>query len=274
MRNLKKHLSVLLVVAMIFTMMAPVFAASSNTYEDEALALYGLGLFKGTSENSYKPDLESALTREQATIMLLRLFGQEEEAQAMSNGEVTVTLAKFLDAGSISDWAKNQVAYATAHGIINGIPTEDGLIFEPQGSLKGIQFASMVLQALGIRDFSYEYALESLVRAGVIDVPQMIAFDKDQLIRDDVVGISFGTLRATAENGNTVIENLVEKGTVERDYAERLGIFCERINRQLSVDFVKREKVLIFRHNNNISEVDNSGQNIIIFIIKQNITAA
>jgi len=52
----------------------------------------------------------------------------------------------------------------------------------------------------------------------------MISFDKAQMIRDDVVGMSYGVLTATAANGKTVIENLIEKGLVERAVAEQYGL--------------------------------------------------
>ena len=146
MRNLKKHLSVMLVVAMIFTMMAPVFAVSSSyqaSYEDEAEVLYNLGLFKGVSEDKFDPDLGSNLTREQAAIILLRLFGQEQEAEEMSPAEVRVALSRFTDANEISSWARNQVAYATSTGIIHGLPTGE---FCPQGNITGKDYACLLLQ--------------------------------------------------------------------------------------------------------------------------------
>lgn len=224
MRNLKKHLSVLLVLAMVFTMLAPGFAASSYNYEDEAKALYGLGLYKGVSDKNFVPDLGSPLTREQSAIILLRLFGQEQEAEALTEGQVNESLARFADAGEVSGWARHQVAYAASTGVIKGIQSENGLVFNPKGALKGIDYASLVLQQLGVKDFDYFGALEKLASLNAITVPQMIAFDKEQLIRDDVVGMSYGVLTTQAENGSTVIENLIEKGLVERAYAEELGL--------------------------------------------------
>jgi len=224
MRNLKKHLSVLLVLAMVFTMMAPVFAASSYNYEEEARILYALGLYKGVSDKNFVPDLGSALTREQDTILLLRLFGQEEEALAMSEADVTEVLSRFADADQISPWARNQVAYAASIGVIKGIESENGLIFNPQGALKGNDCASLLLQQLGVKDFEYFGALEKLASLGAISVAQMISFDKAQMIRDDVVGMSYGALTAVAANGKTVIANLIEKGLADRAIAEKYGL--------------------------------------------------
>jgi len=202
--------------------MAPVFAASSTVdFGDEALKLYGLGLFKGTSEDSYEPDLESPLTREQAIVILLRLIGEEDEALAMTEAEVKIALAPFKDVNLISDWARNQVAYAVKKGIMKGY---EGLL-DPQGGLKGIQFASLLLQAIGVTDFEYYGALEKLVVVGAfkneIDV---VRFDKEQLIRDDVVGMAFPMLTVVTANGKTMIENLIAAGEVDRAAAKALGL--------------------------------------------------
>ncbi len=223
MRNLKKHLSVLLVVAMIFTMMAPVFAVSSSyraSYEDEAERLYELGLFKGVSDEEFDPALGSNLSREQAAIILLRLCGQEQEAEKMSPSEVNSALAAFTDANEISGWARKQVAYATSRGIIKGFP---GGEFRPSENVTGKQYASLLLQEIGVTDFEYVGALEKLASLDVISVAQMISLDKD-LLRDDVVCMSYNILDVETDNGNTVIENLIDKGLVDRELAEEYDL--------------------------------------------------
>ena len=205
---MKKYLSILCVMCVMIVAVLPTFAASNLAYQDEAKVLYELGLYKGISETEFVPDLESNLTREQAAVILARLFGNQDEIEKMNSSEVKAILAKFLDSNDISEWAKKEVAYGVKQGYIKGIEQDDGFCFNPQGALKGIDYASLILQQLGISDFNYQGALQKLVDKGIITNSQKLSFDKQQLIRDDVVGISYNVL--TADYGETtVIENLV-----------------------------------------------------------------
>ncbi|MBP5427416.1 MAG: S-layer homology domain-containing protein, partial [Clostridiales bacterium] len=199
--------------------------AAGLSYEREAQILYDLGLYKGVSETEYKPELEKNLTREQATVILIRLFGQEDEAQKMSESKVRATLAKFVDAYEISDWAQKEVAYATSKGYIKGREKGNSLYFNPQGYLKGIDYASLILQQLKVTGFSYNKALDKLQSEGVITKEQKEVFNKDQLTRDDVIGISYGVLKASNKGNNkTVIENLVDTGKVSLVKASKAGL--------------------------------------------------
>lgn len=109
MKNLKKLLAVLVVISMVSTFLVPAFA-DSFSYEKEAEELYKLGLYKGTSETEYVPNLEGKLDRQTGVVMLLRLFGQEDEALEIPMEEAAATLAaKFSDAADIADWHKDKL---------------------------------------------------------------------------------------------------------------------------------------------------------------------
>ena len=211
----------------LFTMFLICFSISSvyaigYRYEKEAEILYSLGLYKGVSEIAYVPDLGSNLTREQAVVILTRLFGQQEHANKMTNLKINNALKKFVDAEDISSWAKKEVAYAISKGYIKGIEKDDGYYFNPRGHLKGLDYASLVLQQLNIQDFEYRKSIERLKEEGIIS--KEINFDKKEITRDDVVGMSYGVLKAKRDDGKTVIENLVDLGIVEREDAEKLGL--------------------------------------------------
>ena len=122
MRNLKRILSGLLVGATIVSSMVPAFAATSYTYETQAKALYDLGLFKGvaTEPGVYNPDLGANMNRETGVVMMLRLVGKIDDANAISDSEASTALAKYTDASSIDDWAKKPVAYAVENGLVVG----------------------------------------------------------------------------------------------------------------------------------------------------------
>jgi len=193
---------------------------ASYKYEAEAYRLLCLNLFKGVSKKEFDPDLGSYLSREQAAIILLRLIGQEEQAEKMNSTAVDGALASFSDANEISSWARKQVAYATNIGIIKGFT--DGK-FYPSENVTGKQYASLLLQEIGFTNIDYEGALEKLVSLNVISVEQMITFDKN-LLRDDVVYITYKILNVRINNGKSLIENLIDKGSVNKKLAEEYDL--------------------------------------------------
>ena len=71
---MKKNFSKIFALLIICASITPVLAGKLS-YEYEARALYDMGLYKGISETTYVPDLDSNLTREQAVVILIRLFG-------------------------------------------------------------------------------------------------------------------------------------------------------------------------------------------------------
>lgn len=188
-------------------------------YGKEARVLYDLGLYKGVSKIAYVPDLRSNLTREEAVTILIRLFGQKEDAHEMTSEQMDDALKKFADAENISNFAREEVAYATIKGYVKGIEVGNKIYFNPRGYLKGLDYASLILQELGITDFKYYNAIEKLREEGVIS--KEVNFSPKEIKRDDVVGISYRVLGAKADNGKTVLENLVDLGKVQKDEAEK-----------------------------------------------------
>lgn len=210
----------------------PVFAASFN-YEEAALVLNELGLFKGKSETEYKPALEDRLLREEAVALLLRMFDLEDEALAMDDKEANDLLAKFADADEIATWARKYVAYAVKNEVIVGRP--DGK-FAPQDNLIGREYAKMVLAMLGyVQGTDFEYKFSSVKFANVTDFSQTeaAAFDEAILVRDDVVGMSFFALMAeyvTGDNaGKTVIEVIVGDDEDLKAIAIEAGLLEEAV---------------------------------------------
>ncbi len=91
------------------------------------------------------------LNRLQATVLVLRLTGNEEIAINMTDYEVEEGLNTLSDVEEIPDWAKKHVAYAINNKIISGVSTtEDGkIVFSPKGTIKGNQFATLIYRTLG-----------------------------------------------------------------------------------------------------------------------------
>ena len=196
----------------------------SLEYEEQARGLYDLGLYLGRSQTTYEPDLEGKVTRQDASIMLLRIFGLEDEALKLNLEEArNILKSDFLDAKDVADYAVRQVAYATNEGIIMGFP--DGR-FGPRELITGKQYCALVLRMLGYTD-----ELDELGFANAGKLFSMIAyisserqkdFDVDDFIKREIlVGISFSALKSNLKNSdNLLAERLIEEGIVDRQQME------------------------------------------------------
>lgn len=220
MKKLKKGLSVLVAAAMTASLMVPALAADTATYKysAEAQSLYDLGLYNGTDPEKFVPDLGSSLTREQGMALIVRLLGKEEVAKAMSADDVKKALVNFKDASKVNDSLKNTVAYAIANKLVNGVSATS---IGPKSNLIGKMYATIILRALG-HTADYDNATTQLQKIGGLTEEEAKAFSTKNLIRDDAVGISFGSLAATysdskADAVKTVISELIKAGVKGRD---------------------------------------------------------
>ncbi len=239
MRNLKKYLAVIITVAMMFTLMVPAFAVEGFSYETEAQTLNDLGLYKGISTETFEPDLGTALNRETGVTLLVRLMGLEADALALTDAEVEAALAGYTDVAEVSDWAKPYMAYAVTNGLVKGV-TETTLA--AKDALLGKAYATLVLRAMGY-DPDYNSAAVELSNKGGLSTTEALKFNDKALTKDDLVGISFGSLKATYADGKTIIEVLVEKGAVAEAAAIAAGVIAaatpEPVSEDLEIASVK-----------------------------------
>ncbi|MCW2278768.1 S-layer family protein [Heliophilum fasciatum] len=215
---MKKITSVIIAFALLF-LSGAAYSAEGYTYTAEAQKLNDLGLYKGISTTTFDPDLGTVLNRETGVVMLLRIFGLEADAQAITDADVT--LAKFVDAATISSWAKNSVAYAVKNGLVQGYP--DGT-FGPKVALNGKAYCTLILRQLGYTP-DYSNAPAELAEKGGLTPAEATKFADNELIKDNLVGISFGALSAADKDGKTVIENLVAKKVIDEAAAVDAGLF-------------------------------------------------
>ena len=227
MRNLKKYLSVLLAVAMLLTAMVPAFAAETFTYSAQAKHLNDLGLYKGISETSFNPDLGTALDRQTGIVMLLRVFGLEDAAKAMSDADATAALAKFTDASEIADWAKKSVAYATKNGLVNGVTETTAA---PKAALNGKAYATLILRQLGytVSANDFNNATAMLAEKGGLTPTEALKFLSKDLVKDDLVGMTYGALTAKDASGKTVAEKLIAAGVITVEKAVYAGVYTAK----------------------------------------------
>lgn len=221
----------IITVTILATSIIPAFAAGSYTYTSQAQALYDLGLYKGSSPTTFEPDLGSALDRQQGVVMLIRLLGKESAALALSSSEVESTLIIFSDAKDIASWAKKHIAYAVLYKYVAGLPNGT---FAPNNPLSGKEFCTMLLRALGytVDAAAYAGACYQLSNIGAITFAEAAKFNEKELIRDDMVGIAYGVLKAEYKTtGKTVIETMVEQKIVTEAKAISAGVYNQKLEK-------------------------------------------
>ena len=216
MKNLKKILSLVLALAMALSLMTAAFAADASDYKDYSKVTYNeavdvmtaAGIFQGNNGNF---DPNGTLTREQAAkIIAYMLVGQEKA------DKLTATIAPYSDV-SANRWSAGAIAYCKNEGIIAG--TGNGK-FSPTAELTGLQFAKMLLVALG-----YDATIEKLEGASwAINTSKLALGDPDLdngmenvslskvLTREEAAQMAFNTMKATLVEYNDKGDNITVGG--------------------------------------------------------------
>lgn len=144
MKTLKKVLCLVLALVMVVGTMAISAAAFEDddeiTNKDAAAVLNGIKVITGYENGEFDPD--GKLTRDQGAAIITRL---------LQAGDLKLS-TKFADVKGL--WSESVVAYCENEGIVAGYG--DGL-YHPADSLTAVQFAKMVLVALG-----YDAKIEGL----------------------------------------------------------------------------------------------------------------
>lgn len=216
----KKLFSLLLVVAMSFTLVPTAFAASNDAVA-AANALYELGLFKGTGINADGTpnfDLDRAPTRNEAVTMLVRLLGKEDRATS-GTWEIPFT--------DVADWAKPYVGCAYADGLTTGT---SATTFGGDAVISASQYITFVLRALGYEsgtDFRWDSAWELSDKIGLTS--GQYGANTTGFTRGDVAFLSYSALA------------IVRKGT-EAPLRDSIGVNTEN-NTETEIDANQLEGV-------------------------------
>jgi len=226
MRNLKKLLAVIMVVAMLASIMVPALAADNETV---AKQLQDLGLFKGYSDTEL--GLGDYLTREQALAFMLRVMGLEDEALAMSKEEVAEYMALVVDPETVTPtWAQPYVAYGIKTGLVKGIDASIApkVKFDGQRVISGQEFVRFIMNGLGYTEdvVSWNEVMGKAVEVGLLSANEAIALvQMSALTRGAVVPVLASALTATTIEGITLAERLIEGGDVDEDKLIEYGFF-------------------------------------------------
>ena len=139
MRTLKKGLILVLALALVLGVMAFNVSAfeddSQNDYLEAVNVMSKLGIIEGVGNDNFNP--KGTLTRAQAA-KIIAFMKQAQDIKATSSFEDTQ-----------GHWAESYIAYCNAQGIVVGVGEGK---FNPNGTLKGYQFAKMLLCAVGYND--------------------------------------------------------------------------------------------------------------------------
>lgn len=222
MKYIKKLTIMVITLGMMLSSLG-ISSASELNHEKEADILYQLGLFSGTSEGEYQPNLEGVTNREQAMIMLARVL----------NWEVVMDVeSSFSD---VSDWAVPYVEYAKEKEITAGI---GGDLFGASNEVTKAQLLSWITSALGYGN-AYNNP-QVAVSAGLITkveaselLSEVMEGEEIPLIRDDLVGVFYKALTVKNKTTNQlVVEDLIEQGVVDKEQAENYGLLSEVVDEQ------------------------------------------
>ena len=225
---MKKILSLLLVVALCFSLALTAIAATPEA-RDAADKLNKLGLFNGVGDNTDGTpnyDLDRAPNRMEAVTLLVRLLGKEAEAKA---GKWTMP---FTD---VADWAKPYVGYAYENGLTSGT---SATTFSGTGIVSATQYLTFVLRALEYSsdsDFAWNSAWELTDALGITNGEYGAA---SAFTRGDAVIVSAGALDVTLKDGSkTLLESIEEnlanapqpkpEPTLDANSARLVGVWLE-----------------------------------------------
>ena len=138
---MKKLLALVLALVMSMSLVTISNAAYADDadvdYSEAVEVLSTVGVFAGGDGNKFNPKEE--LTREQAAKIVAYLDLGEKTAEGL------VGTGIFSDVAA-TRWSAGYVAYCAQAGYVSGIGNKQ---FDPQGKLTGLQFAKMLLCALG-----------------------------------------------------------------------------------------------------------------------------
>ncbi len=154
MKNLKKVLALVLVVAMMASFAVSAGAASFTdnakiVYNDAVKLLSNLDVINGFTDGSFNP--EGNVTRAQTAKMIAYIMNGGEDASS-----TFAASAKFNDVAN-GYWAANSIGYCATKEIVAGAGNN---LYYPNNDVTGVQLAKMALVALG-----YDPTIEGLTGA-------------------------------------------------------------------------------------------------------------
>jgi len=178
-------------------------SALPGLFEPFAQDLYSLGLFRGVAPGNFA--LDRAPNRAEALVMLIRLLGAEEAAQASTYDH------PFNDVRG--RWMEPYVAFAYEYDLTNGTTATT---FAPNQAVTAQMYITFALRALGYSDapngdFTWANAITFGTAVGIWDA----VLEEGPFLRGHAVAVSFLTIAAPlADEDYMLLEVLIDEGVV------------------------------------------------------------
>ena len=146
MKNFRKVLALVLVVATLFSFVAMTASAKEYTdadkvsYTEAVDVLTAIGILNGYTDGTYRPT--NTIARAEMAKMIAVLANEGKD----NIGDLYASACKFADMTGDAVWAKSYVAYCNQIGIVAG---RNATTFDPYGKVTGIETAKMLLCMIG-----------------------------------------------------------------------------------------------------------------------------
>ena len=204
---MKRFLTILLTTLALAGLLC--VTASASSFDGAAQELSAIGMLKGGAGGF---DLDKAPTRAQAAIMLVRLFGAEEEAKAAyAAGDLK---CPFTD---VNETTAPFAAWLKDKGLASGTSETT---FGASGPCTAKAYTIFLLRALGYQDnvdFTSANAQEFALSIGLLDTSLFTG----TFLRDDLVSMTYQALGTDLKDGSTyLLASLIESGAVEEAAAK------------------------------------------------------
>ena len=145
MKNFRKVLALVLVVATLFSFVAMTASAKEYTdtdkvsYTEAVDVLSAIGILNGYPDGTFRPT--NTIARAEMAKMVAVLANAGDDIADLYAGA-----CKFADMTGDAVWAKSYVAYCNQMGIVAG---RNATTFDPYGKVTGIETAKMLLCLIG-----------------------------------------------------------------------------------------------------------------------------
>lgn len=189
-------------------------AGSSVPPNAKAETLEALGLFKGTNKGR---ELDKTLTRAEAAVVLTRITGDYNEAEAAA------PKSPFRDVKDIH-WASGPIAYAASKGYLKGVSPS---VFAPARTITGREFIAIMLRSIGYPAAQPASAAQLAIASGLLreDAAARLGAPAAVFTRGDMVEVLHTMLRMRIKGTDrTVLDRLVDKGAVTKEQAAGSGL--------------------------------------------------
>ncbi len=285
---MRKFISVLLMITIIFSLSIGIFAEedinsegstvvdennnNGNTAIDDGLTdenttpdistdekadiLNKLGIISGDGTGNY--NLDDQLKRSESATFIVKVLGM---GTYVNENKTSFKSTSFSDVKSGS-WYMPYVSYCEKNNIIGGF--SDGT-YKPEQTVTEKAFISMLLKCLGYSseegDFTWTDIYSFAYDIGLVTDPEYENKTDDNInfTRGNVVDLIYKALSLRAKSDNIVmIQSLVNKGSLNRAAALLTGFFKDSVLTQINDIKAENSSRIVVTFNEEIGNLQNS----------------